>query len=475
MSYVRTIIQSIEPKTAEKPDLYLPQTFMRKHRIPSSTITVQFGSHSLKAAVKGAAIGKMVQMRSPLLKMLHLPAGLPLLMRYEESQHRLVFGPYIGILVSSYHKNNRQAPFGSFTSFYNELTDISRKKGGVVCVLSHEDVDWETQTVRGLLRRNGSWQAYTLPLPQCIYNRLSSRQTERSDSVNDWMEQCKEHQIPFFNEHFLNKWHVHKALLAEPEATRFLPKTIRYGSKQDVASMLAEFRTIYLKPTNGSMGKGVYRVKKTPEGYRLSAGTTRTYKTLPALQNALESRLKGRGYLLQQGLPLIGLGKRTADFRVLVQKNSSGQWAVTSLVARIGQNSVVSNVARGGTMMSATQALNVCGPWQGSNRPQAATLKRAALKIASLLEKQMDGHYAEFGIDLGVDVHGRVWLLEVNSKPSKATNTLQLPEGQELPRVPRPSVRRLLDYAQYVSGFPYVKGSTSTKSAKARKKIANRR
>jgi glutathione synthase/RimK-type ligase-like ATP-grasp enzyme len=448
------MIQALEPRSAETNDLSIPHSILRQLKIPVDAITVQFGSQMQRAQVKGREQGRAIQMTPALARSLLLPGGVPLLMRYDANLQRLIFGPYIGVLISSYGTDQRN-PFGSFTPFFNELTDISKKQGGVVCAFTLRDADWETKTVSGLIGKNGFWQMRTLPLPQCIYNRLASRKREKSEIAGTWITLCKEHQIPFFNEQFLNKWHVHKALSCVPEASGFLPRTICFREMSNLKEMLEEHRFLYAKPANGSMGKGVYRIRRGPSGYQLASSySAKIHKDLPSLHRALQKIAKGKNYLLQQGLKLICNDGNTADFRVLVQKNGNGQWAVTSMVARIGAGSVVSNVARGGTMMPATKALSVCGPWAGSKRPSARSLQRTALSLAQMLETSMGGQYAEFGIDLGVDVYGHIWLLEVNSKPSKSISTISIPAGQEeLPRRARPSVRRLVEYAKFLGGY----------------------
>ncbi|MFD2370006.1 YheC/YheD family protein [Brevibacillus sp. GCM10020057] len=455
MSYVPTIVQPYEPKS--EVDLYLPQAHMRKWNLSSSTLTVQFGSKQVRARVSSMDRSGSTLIRPAIAQALHLPAGVPLLASYQANQQSLVFGPYVGILVSAYNAQFPQSPFGPLTAFFNETADICRKRGGIVCAFRLQDVNWDAGIVRGLVRKGGVWRQRILPLPQCIYNRLVSRQRERSEQMAQWVQRCKDANIPFFNEQFLNKWHVHSALENQEEAAAHLPRTVRYQSLDDVKNMLASYRTVYAKPANGSMGRGIIRLRKTESGYQLArpGGMSKTFSSITGLHQYLTRQTKGTTYLLQQGLPLIGIQNRPTDFRVLVQKDRKGEWAVTSMVARVGQNRIVSNVSRGGTMLPPQQALRLCGPWAGTVRPTPGTLRAVALKLSVLLEQALTGHYAEFGVDLGVDVRGRVWLLEVNSKPSKTTNTIPLPEGVEAPpRRARPSVVRMLDYAAYVSGFP---------------------
>ncbi|QQE73552.1 YheC/YheD family protein [Brevibacillus composti] len=471
MSYAPITLQSYEPKTDI--DLYLPQAHMRKWNLTPTTLTVQFGGKTARAHIQGIKQGRYALIRPSMAKALHLPKGVPLLVRYQASQQRLVFGPYLGILVSTYLAQYPLSPFGGFTAFFNEVTDSCRKRGGIVCVFRMEDVDWDAGIVKGLVRRNGAWQPTVLPLPQCIYNRMVSRQRERSEAMAAWKERCKEANIPFFNEQFLNKWHVHSALENEPEAAKHLPRTIRYLGKADLETMLSSYKTIYAKPANGSMGRGIARIRRASSGYQLSlaGGSSTVYGSLGDLHRQLSRRTKGKTYLLQQGLPLIGINQRPTDFRVLVQKDRQGKWGVTSMVARLGQNRIVSNVSRGGSMTSPASALRMCGPWMTNIRPSVQTLRSVALKLAQLLEQSLSGHYAEFGIDLGVDVHGQVWLLEVNSKPSKTTNSLPGQGGDpETPRRVRPSVLQMLDYASYLSGFPRSPKQTAGTRKKPRRR-----
>ncbi|MDF2681252.1 MAG: hypothetical protein K0R47_2442 [Brevibacillus sp.] len=455
MSYVPTIVQAYEPKS--EVDLYLPQAHMRKWNLFTTALTVQFGNKQVRARVSGIDRNGSTLIRPSIAQSLHLPTGIPLLASYQANQQSLVFGPYVGILVSTYNSQFPQSPFGPLTSFFNESADICRKRGGIICAFRLQDVNWEAGIVRGLVRKGGVWRQKVLPLPQCIYNRLVSRQRERSEQMTNWVQRCKDANIPFFNEQFLNKWHVHAALENQEAAEVYLPKMVRYHSQDDLKNMFATHRMVYAKPANGSMGRGIIRLRRTDQGYQLArpGGLNKTFSSIQGLHQYLSKQTKNKPYLLQQGLVLIGIQNRPTDFRVLVQKDRKGEWAVTSMVARLGQNRIVSNISRGGSMLPPLQALRLCGPWASTSRPTPQTLRAVALKLSVLLEEALPGHYAEFGVDLGIDVRGHVWLLEVNSKPSKSANTVPLPEGvEEPPRRARPSVVRMLEYAAYVSGFP---------------------
>jgi len=455
MSHVPTVVYPFQPES--EVDLYLPRGHMRKWKLTPTTLTVQFGNKTVRARITGSNRSSQCLLRKSLLDSLHLPAGLPLRATYQANRQTLVFGPYLGILISSYNAQYPRSPFGPLTPFFNETADVCRKRGGIVCAFRLQDVNWDAGLVRGLVRRGDLWREKLLPLPQCIYNRLVSRRRERSEWMAAWVQRCKNANISFFNEQFLNKWDVHSALENQEGAQAHLPGMMRYQGEEQLGEMLSRYRSVYAKPSNGSMGRGIIRLRRNQNGYEAArpGGARRQFASLPALHRYLQKLTNGKSYLLQQGLPLIGLQGRPADFRVLVQKNRAGEWAVTSMVARIGQNRIVSNVSRGGSMLAPLQALRLCGPWHGNIRPSPQKLKSVALKLSVLLDQALPGHYAEFGIDLGVDVYGHVWLLEVNSKPSKTANAVPNPSGApEATRKARPSVIRMFDYASWLCGFP---------------------
>ncbi len=84
----------------------------------------------------------------------------------------------------------------------------------------------------------------------------------------------------------------------------------------------------------------------------------------------------------------------------------------------------------------------------GAKTGYSPKLRRAALEIASGIEKYVDGHFAELGVDLAIDRSGRIWLLEVNSKPSKDDNS-STSGGEKI----RPSVNKTVTYARYLAKF----------------------
>ena len=86
------------------------------------------------------------------------------------------------------------------------------------------------------------------------------------------------------------------------------------------------------------------------------------------------------------------------------------------------------------------------------NKPSSQDLRDLALDISEAFETLVDGHYAELGIDLALDQNGKVWLLEINSKPSKTDDTIT-----NSTLTIRPSVTRLIEYVCFLTGLSKTK------------------
>jgi glutathione synthase/RimK-type ligase-like ATP-grasp enzyme len=385
---------------------------------------------------------------------LGLSSGDTLHIQYQPIINELSLGPVFGVLTDQTYQRHENGWFGVNTSFFEEVAKAARESGTFVYIFTPDGVDLQNRRVKGWRNVNKQWIATRLPLPDCIHNRLTSRKLEMSDKIQTLMNQIAKHtRIPMFNQRFLDKAEVTK-LLSDGSHQSLLPDTVINRDVASIVSMFQKYPVIFVKPTKGSLGKGIMRFTKTAGGWRciinsMNGPVYRSFRRSSDIVNFLRPRLRRSTFLIQRGIPLIHILGSTVDFRALLQKDGKGQWTITSIVARIAssQKSIVSNVAQGGRMSKVKEAL------ESSNLPNhhipsvQNELRNAALKIADVLDKKADGLFAELGIDLGVDPSGKVWLIEVNSKPSK-TEDSSLMEGKI-----RPSVRRLLSYVHFLTHF----------------------
>jgi glutathione synthase/RimK-type ligase-like ATP-grasp enzyme len=66
---------------------------------------------------------------------------------------------------------------------------------------------------------------------------------------------------------FATKQNVSKSLLTHQELSQNVPDT-RWYSKKTLKTMLDRYKMVYVKPNNGTGGRGIMRVEKLGDGYK---------------------------------------------------------------------------------------------------------------------------------------------------------------------------------------------------------------
>ncbi|WP_028611902.1 YheC/YheD family protein [Paenibacillus harenae] len=452
----KVAVQVIGSGMIPEDTLMLGETHVKQWKIPQGQhILLKFGAFRQHVKIIPAARFDGMRMSQGLAEQLGLSHGAHVRMQYKPGSGTLALGPLIGVLVSRDYPHMPDRPFGSITMFCRELVDACTAQGAYVYFFTPNQIGTSNHTVDGWIYSDG-WKQAAMPAPDVINNRLTSRKLENRPSVQHFMKEVKlYHQTTVFNEKFLDKTEVFEALKKDDSLVRYLPESHLLRNYSMLKSMCSRYSNVFLKPGRGSLGKGIIRITRNDSGgyqalYATAAGTRRVqYSTMAKLFSTISAKMKTVRYQIQQGLQLIEIQKRPVDFRALVQKNAAGKWTITSIVARTaGNDHFVSNLARGGTLSSVGDAVAKSNLQAGISRLEASQrLQQAALNIARGVDTQIPAHFGELGIDLALDTSGRVWLLEVNSKPSKNDNTT-LSEKKI-----RPSVRMMIQYSRFLSGF----------------------
>lgn len=363
--------------------------------------------------------------------------------------NELSLGPILGILVQSINNKDKSNPFGKLTLFAYEVNKIAYKKGVYPYFFTFNNIDFENENINGYTLINNKWVNKVFPIPDVIYNRISSRKIEKY-LLPKFKAFQEKHKFIFFNSHFLNKWEVHE-LLKNTSTNSIMPKTTLFTGSKSIKYLLNSYSTVYLKPTNGALGRGIIKIQKSNKNYIVNFShptgpTIKNFKNFDVMYKYLLPRITSRKYILQQGLSLLKYKNRPIDFRILVQKNSYGTWYITSMVARIAKEQYfVSNLAQGGTQSRVMNTINLASPTL-AKKITKNQFKRVALSTAKNLESASSEHFAELGIDLALDKYGKLWLIEINSKPSKI-------DEQKTNQSPRPSVIQLIKYVIYITNY----------------------
>ncbi|WP_223067649.1 YheC/YheD family protein [Paenibacillus caui] len=212
-----------------------------------------------------------------------------------------------------------------------------------------------------------------------------------------------------------DKWLKTEALLAEPSIAKHIPQT-RLFDENALKSMLHQFGMVVIKPLRGGGGYGVIKVNWNGSGYSFTKGEVRrTFQSFDSLYRALNKVKVKRRYLIQQGIHLARISGRPIDYRVKVVKQD-GEWVYRSMVGRLARPGLfVTNLCKGGLQLTAREGLS-----RSFSRKRAAGKRKEMRELTNtsirVLENAFPG-IGELGFDYGIDVAGKVWIFEVNTRP----------------------------------------------------------
>jgi glutathione synthase/RimK-type ligase-like ATP-grasp enzyme len=339
---------------------------------------------------------------------------------YHPDLNILELGPVIGLLTDFPSGTKEEPYFRSIHAFCKELHHGISESGGFFYVFSYEQF-----LNQGYYLSNGKWCSFEHPLPDVIYNRIHSRKLELSPKFKLFRQKLETLLIPLFNERFLSKWEVYNQIFLDNQLFSYLPKT-KIFSKENLHELSQENETIFIKPVHGSQGRNIIRLKKENDNsYSIQTSisalneSTKGNYSLDEVYHLLRPIHQNNYFIIQQGIELATYESCAMDFRVLCHKIQNDHWQVTSAVARVAaEDQFVSNIARGGRML---KPLNVLRSLLGQRQSLEvlALMKKLALETSSLISSSSTGITGELGIDIGLDQNGKLWIIEVNSKPSK--------------------------------------------------------
>jgi len=213
-----------------------------------------------------------------------------------------------------------------------------------------------------------------------------------------------------------SKWLKTETLLTDPEVAPYIPATKPYGA-DNLDSMLTEYEMVVIKPIVGTGGNGVIRIQRNDTGYLITHKRRSVHaNTLNSLLSTINRIKLRRRYLIQQGIHLAKIQGRPLDYRVKVVKER-GKWGFRAMLGRLASPGLfVTNVCKGGVLLRCRHALRLSLPHINAieKRNEMRQLTRQCI---SLLESRFPG-IGELGFDYGVDTEGKIWILEVNTRPS---------------------------------------------------------
>ncbi|MCT8139477.1 YheC/YheD family protein [Anaerobacillus sp. CMMVII] len=321
---------------------------------------------------------------------------------FSVKQQNQKVGPLIGILAS---KEGRDDFYGNRSTF-KRIQNYLQKHGGISFVMTPEG--YQGEQIAGYLFDQGEWKLAYFPLPDVIYNRVASYQSElKLDKIK---KMAFKNAIPFYNPHFFGKWETFKQLAENASLTKYLPKTKRLDHLEDLQNWLDDYQSIMVKPVLSNRGNGILSITKRGKTYEVKAnGWKQCFENIADVWDAIYRDGFHQQFIIQKRIALRQLEERPYDFRILVQRMRD-RWMVTGIGVRLaGHGSITTHVPHGGKIL----------PFElVSHGIDIKEIEILASQVARQLELAY-GYLCEFSIDLGIDEDNTPWLFEVNSKPMK--------------------------------------------------------
>ncbi len=216
-----------------------------------------------------------------------------------------------------------------------------------------------------------------------------------------------------------NKWTKTKWLLADRELKRFVPETKPF-TRTSLLRMTRRYKRVYFKPTGGTGGSGIARITRVSPGRYRIRQDLRTFRA--ASEASLFAKLKklarGRSYLLQKGIRLRTSRGRPFDLRMTMQKTGDSRWVPSVMFVKLGKpNKVVTNYHQGGKLELVERTLGRSGFQPAEIRDYTRRLQTLGLLTAHCFDRH-SSRFKELGLDVALDREGRLWILEVNTRPN---------------------------------------------------------
>ncbi|WP_084031608.1 YheC/YheD family protein [Anaerobacillus arseniciselenatis] len=409
---------------------------------------LQFGNQIEEVCIIETPVYKIptIEITPDLAKKLAIPFEIfPIHCLYKQEENTLKLGPIISCVTNQmYHEEEK---FSSMTPFFEEMAQFAKQNH--IFFFINPLIEWDGQ-FEGYVFDSGKWIASSLPIPEAVYNRIGSRHFETTEPFKQLSTFLQEENIPYFNHCFLDKWETHNTLISYPEMHPYLPNTTLFDDYETFIEKLTVNKCIFLKPVFGSQGRQILRIEADKNRYvvyysAFSQEVRTLFRSSYLLYQRLCDRLNNQPFIIQEGIDLIPIDDCPLDFRILCIKNSDQKWKVVSSVARISpKERIVSNIAKGGEQKRPIEVLSQLFDEKLAYQ-YVKLMGELAVEAATLISDRYDELFGELGVDIALDKDGKLWIIEVNSKPSKS---------DEVTSRIRPSTRAVIAYLSYLSGYP---------------------
>jgi hypothetical protein len=330
-----------------------------------------------------------IYLSSSIMKQFHLINHAPIILNTDTNTCHInyLFGVFS-------HCSPQQS---SYQRLYQEMARVGHSLGFETIFFSYHDVHFQTNSLTGVVWQEQEWKTIETDIPPVIYNRLPNRKIESHKKVQKIKQYLTTNSI-IFNPDFFNKWQVYDNIMNHERINYLLPDTTFHPSIQTIQHKLSQ-HPVTLMPLKDDDSNHFYIEEVGDLLFVTHNHNSRQYyQDLEQFKQALFPN-GFRQYVLQDAIDLIQ--HQGDSFYLRVHTNKTKQWQVTLLYGRKNTGNEIFDL----------DTLNL-------GRNTIKKVKELAIVLSKLLENMLSGTIGELGFEIGIDKERRLWLIEVQAKPS---------------------------------------------------------
>ena len=269
-----------------------------------------------------------------------------------------------------------------------------------------------------------AWEESDFPIPILLYDQCfytTNRKRIQNESIVQWLQ--AQENIQFLNHTLPNFIEIHTFLHSISFFQPFLMPVTSVHQISEITKILQDKKEILLEPITSTNYQGQIYMMTTNTNYHLFTKQRRemleiTFYTLEELEKFLEKKITPKSYMIRT--PMHFFTKQGEPFliRIYLRKNNRDIWQAVGKIAITNPTQFIQ------TPEHSTERIIPLHNFIHQNALRKSSiiqyLKRMTHQFPILMEKYFQNQH-ELTLDFAFNTHGKLFLLNWNSKPSPYT------------------------------------------------------
>jgi glutathione synthase/RimK-type ligase-like ATP-grasp enzyme len=213
-----------------------------------------------------------------------------------------------------------------------------------------------------------------------------------------------------------NKWEKWVFMNSIEDLKQYQPFTRLY-SKNEVEEFISLFESAFIKPSGSLGGINVIKIYRNTDIITAVHDCQEyNFSSIDEFDKWLKPIRKNKLFLIQQSIDLATFEEKPADIRIIAQLNENKTWEITGWYAKVAKSgSVVTNTHSGGSMITIENYLKHLGYDKNERTDIIQQMFDLSIKICESYSNAYRN--VKYGLDIGFDKNGKIWLIEINTQP----------------------------------------------------------